>query len=145
MVGGKLMQFVVLRNPSSSKNRAGKTKPYPSNIKPISLTGIAALPTILAGLHKDGVQCIIVDGGDGTVREILTHLPNIYGANLPFIGILPHGNTNLIARNAGALYSPTSLSKIKDLPAQEDTAIMQKVPMLRLILMGQNILLGVVS
>ena len=132
------MQFVVLRNPSSSKNRAGKTKPYPSHIHPIDLTDIASLPDILAGLHKDGVKCIIVDGGDGTVREVLTHLPNIYGADLPFIGILPHGNTNLIARNTGALDSPTSLLKIEDLPAQEDAAFLRKVPMLRLDFEGSQ-------
>ena len=132
MVGGKLMQFVVLRNPSSSKNLAGKSKPYPSDIKPIDLTGIADLPDILASLHRDGVKCIIIDGGDGTVREVLTHLPNIYGADLPSIGILPHGNTNLIARNTGAIHSPASLLKLEDLPAHEETAFMRKVPMLRL-------------
>ena len=132
MVGGTLMQFVVLRNPSSSKNRAGKTKPYPSNIKPINLTGIADLPDVLASLHRDGVKCIIVDGGDGTVREVLTHLPSIYGADLPSIGILPHGNTNLIARNTGALHSPPSLSKLEDLPTHEEAAVMRAVPMLRL-------------
>ena len=132
MAGGKLMQFVVLRNPSSSKNRAGKTKPYPSNIKPIDLTGIAALPALLTDLHRDGVECIVIDGGDGTVREVLSHLPEIYGADLPFIGILPHGNTNLIARNTGALHGPTSLLKIEKLPAQEDATIMRKMPMLRL-------------
>ena len=132
MVGGKLMQFVVLRNPSSSQNRAGKTKPYPADIKPIDLTDIDALPSILAGVHKDGVECIIVDGGDGTVREVLTHLPEIYGTNLPFIAILPNGNTNLIARNTGALHSPASLLKIDDIPAQEDATIMRKMPMLRL-------------
>ncbi|MEP3231694.1 MAG: diacylglycerol kinase family protein [Hyphomicrobiales bacterium] len=132
------MQFVVLRNPSSSKNRAGKTKPYPSNIKPIDLTGIAALPALLTGLHRDGVKCIIVDGGDGTVREILSYLPDIYGSDLPFIGILPNGNTNLIARNTGALHSPASLLKIEDLPAHEDASFMQKVPMLRLDFEGSE-------
>ena len=126
------MQFVVLRNPSSSKNRAGKTKPYPPNIKPIDLTGSAALPAVLAGLHRDGIQCIIVDGGDGTVREILTYLPEIYGADLPSIGILPHGNTNLIARNTGALHSPASLLKLEDLSAHEAAAFTREVPMLRL-------------
>ena len=132
MVGGKLMQFVVLRNPSSSKNRAGKTKFYPSNIKPINLTNVADLPDVLASLHRDGVKCIIVDGGDGTVREVLTHLPNIYGTDLPSIGILPHGNTNLIARNTGALHSPAALSKLENLPTHEKAAVVQAVPMLRL-------------
>lgn len=132
MVGEILMPFVVLRNPLSSKNRAGKAEPYPTNIKPIELTDTASLPAILAGLQKDGVDVIVIDGGDGTVREILTHLPNIYGDDLPFIGILAHGNTNLIARKAGALRNPASLIKIAGFSKQECLEITQQVPMLRL-------------
>lgn len=126
------MQFVVLRNLLSSKNRAGKAAPYPADIKPIDLTDVASLPVILAGLHKDDINCIIIDGGDGTVREILSYLPEVYGADLPLIGIMPNGNTNLIARKAGALLSPMSLLKIEDLSAQESRATSNEIPILRL-------------
>lgn len=132
------MQFVVLRNPLSSKNRAGKTKPYPPHIKPIELTDTVSLPVVLEDLKADHVDCIIIDGGDGTVREVLTHLPAIYGANLPLIGILAHGNTNLIARKGGALRNPAALLGIEALSAQECKALTRSMPMLRLDFDGKD-------
>ncbi len=46
---------------------------------------------------------ILIEGGDGTVRTVMTALLNSYGDDepLPAISILPSGTTNQIARNIG--------------------------------------------
>ncbi len=54
------------------------------------------------------VDLLLIDGGDGTVREVLSRLPEIWGAALPRIAILPRGNTNLIAREVGGLAPGTA-------------------------------------
>ena len=43
------------------------------------------------------VDLIIVDGGDGTVRDVLTAALRVYGATLPRIAVLPSGKTNALA------------------------------------------------
>lgn len=45
---------------------------------------------------------VIVDGGDGTVREVLTALPAAYGAGLPAVAILASGKTNWWRRRSAA-------------------------------------------
>jgi hypothetical protein len=55
---------------------------------------------------------ILINGGDGTVREVLSRLPGIWGAALPRIGILPRGNTNLIAREVGMLDTHDAIAEV---------------------------------
>ena len=62
---------------------------------------------------QDETDHILIEGGDGTVRTVMTILLNSYTANqpLPTISILPSGTTNQIARNLG-LKSISDLDKI---------------------------------
>jgi len=53
-------------------------------------------------LAAEGVDCIAIDGGDGTVSDVLTAIYRAYpAAELPAIAVLPSGNTNLIAADVG--------------------------------------------
>ncbi|MEM7544842.1 MAG: diacylglycerol kinase family protein [Pseudomonadota bacterium] len=64
------------------------------------------MSTDLAEMAAQGVQIIIIDGGDGTVREVISRAPSIWAAAgwpPPRYAIIAHGNTNLIARSAGKL------------------------------------------
>jgi diacylglycerol kinase family enzyme len=58
---------------------------------------------------------ILIEGGDGTVRTVMTALLNSYDMNdnLPAVSILPSGTTNQIARNIG-LKDLTDLRTIQD-------------------------------
>lgn len=48
------------------------------------------------------VDCIIIDGGDGTISLAMTAIYHAYPHdNLPKLIILPSGNTNLIAKDIG--------------------------------------------
>jgi hypothetical protein len=63
---------------------------------------VAALPAALADFAARGVCILGVDGGDGTVRDVLSALPTAFADAWPAIAILPSGKTNLIARDVGA-------------------------------------------
>lgn len=70
------------------------------------------LPPLLKQAANDGVKHVLIEGGDGTVRTVMTALLNTYGddIDLPAVSILPSGTTNQIARNLG-------LKKFTDLKA----------------------------
>lgn len=62
----------------------------------------------LAGdARDDGLDCVVVFGGDGTVGEVvsglLTHGP---GDGVPVLGVVPGGATNVLARTLGQPSSP---------------------------------------
>lgn len=46
---------------------------------------------------------MVIDGGDGTVREVMTALAGVFGANQPALAVMPSGNTNLIVGDTGGI------------------------------------------
>ncbi len=62
-----------------------------------------ALEAALHEMHEAGVATLIIDGGDGTIREVLSRALAIWPTETLRCAIVASGNTNLIARNAGAL------------------------------------------
>lgn len=65
-------------------------------------TSFAELDASLAEMRDAGITRLIVNGGDGTVREVLSRAPEIWAdAPLPNYVIAPSGNTNLIAHKVG--------------------------------------------
>jgi hypothetical protein len=84
----------------------------PDEVRLIDCTTLDALTRDLAAAHSGGAGVVLIDGGDGTVREVLSRLPEIWGRDLPQVGILPHGNTNLIAREVGAIGSMGAIAGI---------------------------------
>ncbi|MFN3260527.1 MAG: diacylglycerol kinase family protein [Pikeienuella sp.] len=61
----------------------------------------AALEAALAEFREAGVAAIVIEGGDGTVREVVSRAFRIWGGSPPPFSLRPTGNTNLIARSAG--------------------------------------------
>lgn len=59
----------------------------------------------LTEMHAAGVSTLIIDGGDGTIREVLSRAQDIWASNPLQYTIVASGNTNLIARKTGALPS----------------------------------------
>ena len=56
----------------------------------------------IAELAASDMDCIVIDGGDGTVSDVLTAVRRHYAPDrLPALAVLPSGNTNLIAGDVG--------------------------------------------
>ena len=89
-----------------------------------SPTTVEELPAILQEFARREVSTIVVDGGDGTIREVLSALPGKTGRDWPAIALLPTGKTNLIARDVGAIGRGadglrTLLDGLRDEPVRE--------------------------
>ncbi|MFN3864713.1 MAG: diacylglycerol/lipid kinase family protein [Erythrobacter sp.] len=61
----------------------------------------AQLPAALADLADRGIDLLVINGGDGTVRDVLTCGGPIFGDNWPAIAVLPKGKTNALTVDLG--------------------------------------------
>lgn len=94
----------LVRNPLSRRNRkSGAAADLAGeDVLVAAPDSIEGLTEALADFARREVGLVIVDGGDGTVREVLTALPRAYGDALPRLAVLSSGTTNLIAADVGA-------------------------------------------
>jgi hypothetical protein len=63
----------------------------------------AALLEALGGFHRAGVGLLVVHGGDGTLRHVLSALPGAYPGAPPLVALMRAGNTNLAAWSLGGI------------------------------------------
>ncbi|MDJ0642030.1 MAG: diacylglycerol kinase family protein [Erythrobacter sp.] len=59
------------------------------------------LPAALAELAERGIDLLVINGGDGTVRDVLTCGHGIFGDDWPAIAVLPKGKTNALTVDLG--------------------------------------------
>ena len=59
------------------------------------------LPEALAELAARGIDLLVINGGDGTVRDVLTCGAAIFGDDWPEIAVLPKGKTNALTVDLG--------------------------------------------
>ncbi|WP_181408075.1 diacylglycerol/lipid kinase family protein [Pararhizobium mangrovi] len=98
------MRIGIVYNPKSRRNRG---RPVPDG------EGLAGSPALRApASHEDlldvldefaaiGIDCLAIDGGDGTIRDVLgAAVPRF--AEMPAVALLDSGTTNVIARDVGA-------------------------------------------
>jgi hypothetical protein len=55
------------------------------------------LPAALAEFAGKGIDLLVINGGDGTVRDVLTCGQAIFGDEWPAIAVLPRGKTNALS------------------------------------------------
>src|SRR3546814_18768147 len=55
----------------------------------------------LERIAAEGVDLLVVDGGDGTVRDVISAAPAAFGDRMPRMAILPSGQTNALAPAPG--------------------------------------------
>jgi len=94
----------IISNPLS---RAGRTDPARFGAVAAGLPRAepatrAELRDALRDFAARGVDLLAVQGGDGTLREALTALPDAYGETPPTVAVLSAGKTNLAARVLGS-------------------------------------------
>lgn len=57
---------------------------------------------VLADFAARGVDYLIISGGDGTVRDVLTCGAGVFGNDWPVLAVLPKGKTNALNVDIGA-------------------------------------------
>ncbi|EJL28024.1 sphingosine/diacylglycerol kinase-like enzyme [Caulobacter sp. AP07] len=97
-----LMRIGVVRNPRSHANigRAEETS-TPDAVLLVEPATPEALEQDLEAFAQCGVGLLVIDGGDGTIRDVLSLLPRAFGDNPPLIALLPSGKTNVLAIDLG--------------------------------------------
>ena len=92
----------VIRNPRSHRN-TGAPPEWTGRATVLleTPTQRSELQAILARFAERRVDYIVVDGGDGTVRDVLTCGAGIFGESWPPLIVLPNGKTNALAVDLG--------------------------------------------
>lgn len=92
----------IIRNPRSHRNKGRPAELADcSNILTETPRTRAELADTLAEFHRRRVDYLAVDGGDGTVRDVLTCGAAIFGDEWPDLIVLPKGKTNALAIDLG--------------------------------------------
>ncbi len=91
-------QVGVIYNPRSHRNRG---RDLMSDLAPhihIAQPGKRRqLPSALAGFKERGIELLVINGGDGTVRDVLSAGAEVFGDQWPVVAIMPKGKTNALA------------------------------------------------
>lgn len=93
----------VISNARSHRNKLTGITPPPDDLarlvaRPRSPADLAAA---LADFATAGIDLLVIDGGDGTVRDVITAAPAFFGDRLPSLAIVPSGKTNALAIDLG--------------------------------------------
>ena len=101
-MAGALTKVGVVHNPRSHANRQQAAGTPPEGVFWVEPATPRALAHDMRRFADAGVDLLIIDGGDGTVREVLTALPDAYGEQPPVLAVLASGKTNILALDLGA-------------------------------------------
>lgn len=100
---GEKPRVGVIYNPRSHRNRG---RDFDTPVRPdVFISGPGRrdeLPAVLAGFADRGIDYLIVNGGDGTVRDVLTCGAPVFGNSWPEMAVLPKGKTNALNVDLGA-------------------------------------------
>jgi diacylglycerol kinase (ATP) len=96
-----MMRIGVVRNPQSHGNQARPPGPPPAGVRLVEPFGREALKAELETFAREGLDLLVIDGGDGTVRDVISLLPHTFGDNPPMLAVLPSGKTNVLAIDLG--------------------------------------------
>jgi len=117
----------VIRNARSHRNegRSG-TEEMRENILLATPRRRSELLGVLREFAEKRVDYIAIDGGDGTIRDVLTCGAGVFGDSWPMMIVLPGGKTNALALDLGV---PTDWSLDDALAAVERGGITRRQPL----------------
>lgn len=98
------MRVGIICNPKSHQNRNGSTPHRSFTSSTVSVATPRTREALLAVLRefaRDRIELLVIDGGDGTVREVLTCGGAVWARDWPRIAIVPSGKTNALALDLG--------------------------------------------
>ncbi len=93
----------VIYNPRSHRNRGRDLQiAERSNVHFAQPDGCEEIARALGDFARCGIDFLIINGGDGTVRDVLTCGEVIFGDDWPVLAVLPKGKTNALNVDLGA-------------------------------------------
>lgn len=117
----------IVRNPRSHRNKGVDAEMADcSNILTETPRTREELHHTLAEFARRDIDFLVVDGGDGTVRDVLSCGASIFGDTWPTLMVLPKGKTNALAVDLGL---PTHWSLTQALAAVHNGKTISRRPM----------------
>jgi diacylglycerol kinase (ATP) len=104
----------LISNPKSQRNRRGLQEirqilAGAPEIVHVATDASAELDEVLADFAARGIDLLLINGGDGTVQNVLTRLFERRAfATPPLLGILPRGTANTTAADVGLRGKPAA-------------------------------------
>jgi len=96
------MRVGVVRNPMSHANIGRADGPStPDAVLLVEPATTEALEQDLQAFAQCGVSLLVIDGGDGTIRDVLSLASRVFGEAMPLIALIPSGKTNVLAIDLG--------------------------------------------
>lgn len=116
-----MMRVGLIRNPNSQRNRRlgdrlGEVV-VPKRVELLRIDAASAddVSAVVREYGARGVTHLVVDGGDGTLRDAMTALPPAFGTRLPTLMLVAGGNANLATSDVGgAGHGPQALQRLLD-------------------------------
>ncbi|WAT17104.1 diacylglycerol kinase family protein [Aurantiacibacter sp. MUD11] len=117
----------LIRNSRSHRNEARNAfDAQRDNVLLATPRRRSELPGILADFAAKRVDYIAIDGGDGTVRDVLTCGAGIFGDAWPMLIVVPNGKTNALAHDLGI---PTEWTLDDAIAAAERGTLTRRQPL----------------
>lgn len=95
--GGATPLVGVIANPRSHRNKGKEqTQGRAENVRVAVPRDHDLLVEELARFKQEGIELLVISGGDGTVRDVLTAGLGVFGEEWPVLAVLPKGKTNAL-------------------------------------------------
>ncbi len=103
-IGAGQPRVGIISNPRSHGNvtRSGditRAVAQYDNVALVTPRGRDEITPVLADFARSGIDYLIVNGGDGTVRDVLTAGVSVFGDSWPRLAVLPRGKTNALTED----------------------------------------------
>lgn len=129
------MRVGIIRNPNSQRNRrigdrlSEVVVPQGVEFVRFDPRTVDDVPSVVAEYAGRGLSHLIVDGGDGTLRDVMTALPAAFPERLPTLMLMAGGNANLATNDVGgAGHGPQALQRLLDALARGGGEILRRQP-----------------
>ncbi len=101
----------VIANPRSHRNKGKEQlRDRGANVRVAIPSDHDRLVDELARFKADAIDLLVISGGDGTVRDVLSAGLDVFGGDWPLVAVLPKGKTNALTVDLG-VPSPWTLEE----------------------------------